>query len=370
MHEGINTLLSRHISQECLSIQILNQTKSHITRKLSYCKENPNYFLTEKLLSNWISSLKSNKSYSTKIKSIINKYKTSNKLPLNRFYVLKYHPNLQLNYYKIVDSKKKAYWLGWLFAEGSLYKRRDGQLVISVEIDVKDGILIKRFINTIGFNPKKVEFHKRIKYNKKGEPYISRTFRVRFKNNLFAKNLQSQGFPVGKKAGKIRFPKLNNKKYDLAFLLGYFDGDGTIKHHKSGKIIEIRIFSKSRLFLEDIKSKFGLDYKIVQMIGKKRDGTPTYTNALNLGFFLYNNIIDNCDVSLPRKRDYVPISQVERQLSRKYGRKRFKFSKEELRKLIPKYTLQQIADIHEIQFYIPIHHTTVRYWRDKWLLII
>lgn len=272
-----------------------------------------------------------------------------------------------MNYFKVINSKEKGYWLGWLFAEGNIYKRKDGQLIISVEIDVKDGNLIKGFIEAIGFNPKKVKYTKRIKHNKKGESYISRLYRVRIKNRLFAENLMNHCFPVGKKADKIRFPKFNNKKFDLSFLLGFFDGDGSIQHDKFGKIKEIRIYSKSRLFLEDVKSKFELDYKIVQMIGYKKDGIPTYTYALNLGFSLYNKIITNYDKSLIRKRDFVPISQIERQLSGKYGRKRFKFSKEELKDLIPKYTLQKIADIHKDRFGIPIHHTTVKYWRDRWI---
>ena len=141
--------------------------------------------------------------------------------------------------------------------------------------------------NAIGFNPKRVEYSKRIKYNNDEELYLSRTFRVRIRNRLFAENLMNYGFPVGKKASKIRFPLLKSKDFDLAFLLGFFDGDGYISHSKFGKVKEIKIFSKSRLFLSDVKSRFELEYKIGQNKGRKKDGTTTYLNTLNLGFSLY-----------------------------------------------------------------------------------
>ncbi|MFX1497402.1 MAG: LAGLIDADG family homing endonuclease [Promethearchaeota archaeon] len=362
----IDSLLGRHISQEDLSVQILNQHKSHITRKLVYSKDNPQYLLTKELVSNWINALKVNNCYSSKIEEVINKYSRYNDLPSNRNYIFKKNPNLQLKYFEIISSKEKAYWLGWLFAEGNIYKKKDGQLVVSVQIDVKDGILIKRFIEDIGFNPKRVEYYKRTKYNKNREPYYSRIYRVRIKNRLFAEKLMIHGFPVGKKADKLRFPKLNNKEFDLAFLLGFYDGDGSIQHNKCGKITEISIFSNSKLFIEDIKSKFKLDYLIREKRQCKKDGNLSITYDLSLGFTLYNNIIVNFDKSLPRKRDFVSVSQIERQLSGKYGRKRFKFSKEELKDLLPKYTLQEIANIHKNQYGIKIHHTTVIYWRNKW----
>jgi hypothetical protein len=75
----------------------------------------------------------------------------------------------------------------------------------------------------------------------------------------------------------------------------------------------------------------------------------------------------NFDKSLPRKRDFALTTQVERQINETHGSKRFNFSKVELKELISNYTLQQIANIHQKRFGISIHHTTVSYWRNKWL---
>ncbi|MBA7703239.1 hypothetical protein ES703_112021 [subsurface metagenome] len=36
--------------------------------------------------------------------------------------VFEHHPNLKVNYFERIDTKEKAYWLGWLFAEGWLSK--------------------------------------------------------------------------------------------------------------------------------------------------------------------------------------------------------------------------------------------------------
>lgn len=58
---------------------------------------------------------------------------------------------MDINYFKKIDSKQKAYWLGWLVAESHLSRK-----FLRIQIGIKDGILIKRFIEDLGLNPRKV----------------------------------------------------------------------------------------------------------------------------------------------------------------------------------------------------------------------
>ena len=81
------------------------------------------------------------------------------------------------------------------------------------------------------------------------------TLKVTIYDRYFRDCLEDLGFIIGKKAGLIRFPDfsnsqffdvINKSKLEMAFLLGFFDGDGS---HSGGTP---RIYTVSKAFLYDI----------------------------------------------------------------------------------------------------------------------
>ena len=360
LKKEVTAILSKYISNEKLG-EILGQKKSHIRSILEYARKDPNYLLTLDLITIWEKQLKSKITYSKKLKSIIKNYKNTNKLLQKRQWVLYHHPDLDLDYFKVIDTKEKAYWFGWLFAEGNIYKNKDNNFEISVNIGLSDGILIKHFIKAIGFNPKFVEYRKRIIVdNDNNKERILRSFRVRFTNRIFGENMRNNGFVIGKKSDKIKFPKLKSHELDLAFLLGFFDGDG--KQGKTG--IKIR----SRVFLENIKSKFNLKNKIGSEKYKIKSGEEREVFRLHLGADLFNEMLDNYENSLERKRVRFFGSKLRNELTAERMRRKakFKFSKEEIEKLVCKLSQKKIAELHKEIYGIPISQGTVSLWCIKW----
>ena len=62
------------------------------------------------------------------------------------------HPILKENYFKVIDNKEKAYWLGFIYADGYLERLKGNQLRLGIEICKKDEILLDKFIGSIGIN--------------------------------------------------------------------------------------------------------------------------------------------------------------------------------------------------------------------------
>jgi len=204
-------------------------------------------------------------------------------------HIYKFHPNINLDYFKVIDTEEKAYWLGWLFAEGWMSKQKKG-IRFGVEISIKEEILIDRFIDAIRFNPE----YKKYRFN-------NTKVGIRLLNSQFTNNLINYGFIVGRaKSKSIQLPKLNNRELYLVFLLGYYDGDGKVKTS--------RINCGSKDFLTQIQQIFGLSYKIT----RKTSGGPIEGREINgecfemgLGKALFNEMLDNYQFSLPRKRNYL-----------------------------------------------------------------
>lgn len=96
-------------------------------------------------------------------------------------------------------------------------------------------------------------------------------------------------------------PHFENQNYTLAFLLGFYDGDGSLT---SGNRIRPRITSKSKLFIDDIKNYFNISYTIITTIGETIDGNMTKSYKLELPYILFNQMMDLEIESLERKKWY------------------------------------------------------------------
>ena len=122
-------------------------------------------------------------------------------------------------------------------------------------------------------------------YNKEHNSYV-----LRFQSEEFCNYLVNLGMIPGEtKSKKIKLPKLDNQELYLAFLLGYFDGDG----HQGTS----RITSGSIKFLRQIKNRFNIKYSI-----------DYRRSTLTLGASLLNEMLDNYKDSLLRKRIYLRVN--------------------------------------------------------------
>lgn len=119
-------------------------------------------------------------------------------------------PNRYL--FEKIDSELKAYWLGFLYADGSV-----GSTDYRIELGLaeKDLHHIEKFKNFIGLDNK-------ICYRSN-----TKSYRYSFKDKIFKEILIKQGC-TPKKSLTLKFPTKEQvpKKLIRHFIRGYFDGDG------------------------------------------------------------------------------------------------------------------------------------------------
>jgi len=291
----IKSLVNKEVNYRRLSTEFLGYVNNyHVQSRINSSKRSSSYTLVNRLLTRYYNKMKINlqNQYSiseermVKIKEIIQKYKELN----SGVYRTKF--NLNNTYFEKIDTVEKAYWLGWIFAEGhiSILNKTTGEF--KVTIGVEDGILIKRFVKAIGFDPRGVEYGKKL--TKIGK--ISRFFTVKITDSAFISNLVKNGVPTGPKSWILRMPSLSDNPFDLAFIMGYFDGDGHRADSPS-------ITSSSRKFLEDIRALYS-ELNSKKIAPHRMNGKITgYYMILPTRFF--NELLENLDhhgvKSLPRK---------------------------------------------------------------------
>jgi hypothetical protein len=291
----IRSLVKKEVNYRRLSTEFLGYVNNyHIQSRINSAKRSSSYTLVNRLLTRYYNKMKINlqKQYSiseerlVKIKEIIQKYKELNSgVHQNEF-------DLIISYFEKIDTVEKAYWLGWIFAEGHISVLNKATGEFKVTIGVEDGILIKRFVKAIGFDPRAVEYGKKL--TKTGK--ISRFFTVKITDSAFISNLVKNGVPTGRKSWNLRMPSLSNNPFDLAFIMGYFDGDGHRADSPS-------IASSSRKFLEDIRALYS-ELNSKKIAPHRMNGKITgYYMILPTRFF--NELLENLDhhgvKSLPRK---------------------------------------------------------------------
>jgi hypothetical protein len=244
----------------------------------------------------------------------------------------KAHPNLQENYFQIIDSKDKAYNLGFIFADGCICNTRHHNLTI--EINKKDIEILYKMCDDLGANKEKIKYRTRI--TNKAYEHASCMCNIRINGKQFVSHLTNLGCVQRKSYKKIHLPILLNRELQLAFLLGFYDGDGTAH---DGSFV-----CSSRPFVANIKKYFSIKNKIL-----KRD--TVY--CLAIGTKLVNEMLDNYDRSLQRKRKYFPgLEPIKR------------IPKSRLLRLIKSHTLVEISKT------LGVHEVSVQNWCKHYGIVI
>ncbi len=179
---------------------------------------------------------------------------------------------LNTGYFRNISFPQQAYYIGLLFADGWISIQRSSgggstSYRISISLKVEDKPVIERFSEIIGLNKTRV-LERDSTDLRTGKAYRMAYIQIGVGStsikNTMAHDLINLGMTYKKndKGKRYKVPILPvfcdeegiiNRTFMLAFLLGYFDGDGTLKTSNSGEI-----YSNNFKFLAAIKAIFNL----------------------------------------------------------------------------------------------------------------
>ena len=179
-----------------------------------------------------------------------------------------------IDYFESIDTFDKAYWLGFLYADGCVSfneEKRNYETCIKLKKD--DYLHLKKFNKSINGNVQ-------IKY-KTVKPFVNKGYdkeyeecSIRLYSKRFAENLIKNGV-VPNKTKMIEFPVLEDNLM-WCFIRGFMDGDGHIcLPNKTGYGYRVGFTCYNLDFLEKIQ-KFLDKYNIVSHINLDKKFGHTY----------------------------------------------------------------------------------------------
>ena len=135
---------------------------------------------------------------------------------------MKHRCKINENYFEKIDSHKKAYWLGFICADGHISKQ--GHL----QITIKDLDILKKFIADV----ESTYALQRIVQNdiRTGKTYYE--WATNISNKIFTSYLINQGV-TNNKTNVLNFPNIDEQYYP-SFIAGLFDGDGSVYVRDNG----------------------------------------------------------------------------------------------------------------------------------------
>jgi len=256
---------------------------------------------------------------------IIDDYeKILNPLPKPHYQTYNYHPNFNRDYFSEIQIPRQAYLLGFLFADGYItleHKSSGDYFRIGLGLSKKEEMFLISFCESIGLNPEYIKTSNDFcSYTGEYTPII----RIRWGDQKMAKDLINLGMNYefneekGRRVKKPTLPLLGNETLMLCFLLGFYDGDGSLGFTKFRKKSRVNptIISSNNVFLFEIKKYYNIkhninSYSYEKYDFKKEQIVETAGFRLFLGIDLFRKMLVSYPDSFERKR--VSISFLDEQ---------------------------------------------------------
>lgn len=267
----------------------------------AYTEKQIRYFLEELHLKKKISVTKIQKIYGIS-RTTLNKGSKKYKIPIinNSKAIFNY------DYFEKIDSEEKAYWLGFIAANGNVREGKKSVNLFQLSLKLSDSSHLEIFKDAINFK----------------KPILKDHFRCRLMlaDVVFCKNLIDKGV-VPRKSLILKFPTEEQVPTELIrhFIRGYFDGNGCISNPLE-RAISVSLLGTNDFLKKCLETIGHEDRKLIK--DKRNTNVQMFIlngkNAINFLNLMYKD----SNVFLQRKyyRYLIYIARYERNLRFEQGK--------------------------------------------------
>lgn len=196
--------------------------------------------------------------------------------------------------FQYIDSSEKAYWLGFIAADGCVYQRQSGKSnSLLINLSRKDKGHLEAFKKFMNSNVNIIDH-----VQNEGFSNNSEMSKIVFNSNKLVDDLIDKGV-TPRKSLTLQPPKIETK-YFLPFILGFFDGDGSISYNSSEGIYSISIQGTKEL-LNWINNILHISQSLEKRRNDDRNSFYIRCGGTNKPYQIMKQLYNSCVVNLPRK---------------------------------------------------------------------
>lgn len=205
-------------------------------------------------------------------------------------------------YFSNIDSEEKAYWLGFLMADGWIsYIKNKTSGCVGIELQYRDIGHLRKFNKSLDGNYKITDRWRKCTFNNK----YHHSCVLRIYSLSMYKDLVSLGFTKNKSFEAL----ISNIDDDLKrhFIRGYFDGNGSVSIRKKQNGCSVKITTASRKMVDDL----------IEELNKSGISTIKYESVNEFGTTVYDLFVNGTNSNRIKFLDYI-YKDVTIYLDRKY----------------------------------------------------
>lgn len=149
------------------------------------------------------------------------------------------HPKLNTGYFRDIDTKEKAYWFGFICADGRI---NNLGTQLTLHLAIRDEDQIDRFAKAVSADASEKKYYG--PYETSGKSVMLYINNPEFVGHLVTKGCDKD------KTSNLTLPTLENDSFNQAFLMGFYDGDGSTQGSS--------LSSSNKEFLLEIKAHYSI----------------------------------------------------------------------------------------------------------------
>lgn len=240
-----------------------------------------------------------NKYSSKEIGEMLNRTRCAVQLKINKIGLKredKYFYNE--NFFENIDSEEKAYWLGFIYADGYIQIDKEKRIKkLGMELQIGDIEHLKKFNKSIEGN---VDVKIRERYDYRYDKSYSQCVITLYKGKI-VDDLINHGISTNK-SRIITFPKID-KEMIIPFIRGFFDGDGCLILNKDRTCHRFDFTCASIDFVNSLRSILYEEYNISSYITKETNKEVYRLNIRGLtnGYLFGKLLYQDANIYLDRK---------------------------------------------------------------------
>ena len=225
---------------------------------------------------------------------------------------------MNYNFFDVINTEEKAYWLGFIYADGNIRISKNNTHLLQIELEQSDSYILDALIDslqykskiknyeleTIEYVPKILNYFER-KNRFKGYDKVYKGCSLQVSNEHLYNSLVKNGL-VENKTLNMCLPTTVPNHLLKHFVRGYFDGDGSFSSGCTGKYkyAKVVFYGQHNLlkFIQESLSELKLSDNKIFDKKKEKVSMLSYGSKKDLAL-LYKYLYDDASIYLTRKKE-------------------------------------------------------------------